>query len=226
MLDRFQNLPTALRVAISLGLVVVVLGVVVLLARLNPTSPTGEDPAASPVTSGTTAPSTPAPEATLDPSKLGPTDLAPTAPANELYGKNRKYSDSQMNAAVGVAKKAVLAFCRYSPKQSAAQWVEAQRPYYEASRFPYAESDYVSIIQNQQCSITDVKPQQQTKDGLLLVAVAAQEATIYQAGAPIVPNSGDGKASYYYPLGGTLSMKLVSGKWYVDSYNVEQQGSN
>lgn len=62
------------------------------------------------------------------------------------------------------------------------------------------------------------QPQQVTAEGTVEAVGAADQATIYQQGAPGVPDSKNGKVSYKKAAALDFYMKLVKGKWLVETY--------
>lgn len=225
MLDRFQNLPPVARTVIFLAFVAVVVGIVALLAHFGGgTQPTQAPITDAPLTTGSPAATPSASAPPTSPASQGPNNLAATDSPTDIYGKNRKYSDSQLVAATDVARKALLANCTYGASQTPTQWVASQRPYFTADALP-SEDDRVALITSQSCKVLTAKPQSQTTDGKLIVGIAAAEQTVYQAGAPIVPDSDGGKTPYGYTAGGTVTLELSAGKWRVAELDVSQQGN-
>lgn len=229
MLDRFQNLPTAARVAVLIGFLVLIGGVIALLAKLAPSSVV--DPEASTGPTYSVAPTTQPSAGTAAPTPIDINSLGPderqqtTARPGDPQSSSAKYTSQQLAKAAGVASAALLANCRYTDSQPASKWIENQRRYWLPASFSYGEQDYISFIKTQQCNITNAEARTIKKDGSVEVGLAAEQGTFYQEGAPIVGGEKGSSNSYLYYVGGTATMKLQGGKWYVTSLDVQQQGS-
>lgn len=227
MLDRFQNLPTAARIAVLIIILALIGGFIALLAKLAPSTDVNPTTSASPSYSVAPTPqATPSSAPSIDISSLGPDERQQnTARPGDPQAKNAKYSSQKLAQAAGVASAALLANCRYTGSQSESQWVDNQRRYWLSSSFSLDEQDYISFIKTQQCNLTNSEARSINSDGTVEIGLAAEQGTVYQEGAPIVSGKKDSSSSYLYYVGGTATMKLQGGKWYVTSLDVQQQGS-
>lgn len=220
MFEKFQQLTPLQRSLIVLVPLVVIIALVLLL--VNSENQDTAEPDATASSSASPTPNYTAPSGT--PSSVAPYSLN-TPPTDSKAGQDtpdntKKYTNEQKLQASTAAYRAMLAYCRYIPGESTAAHLARLKPFYAPGKFDLTEGDLIGLIKSQQCvSYTNAELTGLTSDGALTYGVAMQQATIFQAGAPIVGNQSDsGKdIAYSKSISMQASMTLVKGKWLAES---------
>jgi hypothetical protein len=220
MFEKFQQLTPLQRSLIVLLPLAIVVALVILLVNTSGQ----EETAPAPQDSSSASP-TPSYEAPSD----TPTSVAPyalnTPPAGSRSGEDTpdttsKYTNAQKAAASSAAYRAMVAYCRYIPGESAEAHLARLKPFYAPENFDLGAGDIIGVIKSQQCvSYTNAELTGLTDDGALTYGVAMQQATVFEAGAPIVGEQTDSGKDIAYSKSVTMqaSMKLVKGKWLAES---------
>jgi len=220
MFEKFQQLTPLQRSLIVLVPLLIVIALIVLIYRADDAS--NSQATSDPSSSASPTPSYQAPSGTA-------TSVAPyalnTPPADSKAGKDtpdttKKYSNAQKTQAQAAAYRAMIAYCRYVADETPQEHLDRLKPYYAPGDFNLGTGDVVAIIKTQQCTTyTNAELTSLTDDGALTYGLAVQQATIFQAGSPVVGGQSDsGKdIAYSKPISMQASMKLVKGKWLAES---------